>query len=238
MDGADDQRLTEVLDGFTLALSSNESPESSLCRLTRVAMTAVPGAVAAGVTLRDQKGSLDSFAVTDDFVLDVDAVQYRFGEGPCVASLRSGPVHLVGDLSTDQRWPIFAPAAVALGVGGMLSAHMFAWDGMAGSLNFYADRPDAFAAGAESVGRLYASQLAMMFALSRQPTRLRDALITRTEIGTAIGIMMERHHVDEEHALGLLRKRSQSRTITLREFAGQVVQLRQSPELPDQEVDA
>ncbi|MFD2079616.1 GAF domain-containing protein [Actinopolymorpha cephalotaxi] len=238
MDGADDQRLTDALDGFTHALSSNESPESSLGRLTRAAVTAVPGAVAAGVTLRDQQGSLDSFAVTDDFVLHVDAVQYRFGEGPCVASLRSGPVHLVSDLATDPRWPAFAPAAVALGVGGMLSAHVFAWDGTAGSLNFYADRPDAFAAGAESAGRLYASQLAMMFALSRQPTRLQDALISRTEIATAIGIMMERHRVDKEHALSLLRQRCQSRNLTLREVARQVVQPRQSPNPPGQDVGA
>lgn len=114
MDGADDQRLADALDGLTHALWTHESPESSLAWLTRAAVTAVPGAVAAGVTLRDQKGALESFAVTADFVMEVDAVQYRFGEGPCVASLRHGPVHLVNDMAADPRWPTFAPAAVAL----------------------------------------------------------------------------------------------------------------------------
>ncbi|MET9022810.1 ANTAR domain-containing protein [Actinopolymorpha sp. NPDC004070] len=222
---------------MTHALWTNESPESSLAWLTKAAVTAVPGAIAAGVTLRDQKGALESFAVTADFVREVDAVQYRYREGPCVASLHHGPVHLVSDMATDSRWPTFAPAAVAMGVGGMLSAHMFAWDGAAGSLNFYADRPDAFATGADAIGLLYASQLAMTFALSRQPTRLRDAMTTRTEIGAATGILMERHHLDRDHAFSLMRKRSQTRNIKLREVARQIIQLRLGTQLLDHEVD-
>ncbi|MGW0227399.1 GAF and ANTAR domain-containing protein [Actinopolymorpha singaporensis] len=233
MDGADGQRLAEALDGLTHALWNHEPPEASLAWLTRAAVTAVPGAVAAGITLRDQKGALESFAVTADFVMEVDAVQYRSGEGPCVASLRHGPVHLVNDMAADPRWPTFAPAAVALGVGGMLSAHMFAWDGMAGSLNFYADRSDAFATGAEAVGLMYASQLAMTYALSRQSTRLRDALASRTEIGAALGILMERHHLTKDQAFVLLRKRSQHHNTKLREVARQVVRVQQSGRVPD-----
>lgn len=237
MDGADDQRLADALDGLTQALWTHETPESSLAWLTKAALTAVPGAVAAGVTLRDHSGALESFAVTADFVMEVDAVQYRYGEGPCVASLRHGPVNLVNDLAADPRWPAFAREAVALGVGGMLSAHMFDWDGMAGSLNFYADRPDAFATGAESAGRMYASQLAMTFALSQRATRLREALSSRTEIGAALGILMERHQLDKERAFDLLRTRSQGRNIKLREVARHVVQMRQGRELSDLDVD-
>ncbi len=115
---------------------------------------------------------------------------------------------------------------MALGVGGVLSAHMFGWDGMAGSLTFYADQPDAFASGTEPAGLMYTSQLAMTFTLSRQATLVRDALTSRAEVGAALGILMERHHLDKEQAFGLLRKQSQRRNVKLRKVPQQIIRMR------------
>ena len=61
--------------------------------------------------------------------------------------------------------------------------------------------------------------------------QLRRALASRTEIGIAIGIVMERYSVDREHAFARLSRISQESTRRLRDIAADVSAGRDVPGL-------
>lgn len=44
-------------------------------------------------------------AVSPAEVKDLDEVQYRFGEGPCLQAIRTGGTIVINDSRTDSRWP-------------------------------------------------------------------------------------------------------------------------------------
>jgi len=64
-------------------------------------------------------GVLGVAASSDPVADSLGALQFTLGEGPCIDAFDSQRPVLVTDLSGDasQRWPGFAPAAAALGLG-------------------------------------------------------------------------------------------------------------------------
>jgi AmiR/NasT family two-component response regulator len=56
-----------------------------------------------------------------------------------------------------------------------------------------------------------------------QVEQLGDALHSRTDIGTAVGIVMERYQIDRDRAFGFLVRISNNRNLKLRAFAQQVI---------------
>jgi hypothetical protein len=61
-------------------------------RITQAALSEIDGATWAGITLVEGK-HLHTVAQTAQLVREIDQVQYRTGEGPCVRSLRE---HAIG----------------------------------------------------------------------------------------------------------------------------------------------
>ena len=55
-------------------------------------------------------------------------------------------------------------------------------------------------------------------------TNLREAVGTRTMIGTAVGIVMERYHLTDERAFAFLTRVSQDGNIKLREVARRLIE--------------
>ena len=54
-------------------------------------------------------------------------------------------------------------------------------------------------------------------------THLMEALESRTVIGEAVGIMMERYGLDADTALGALKRVSQQRNVKVRDLAAELV---------------
>jgi hypothetical protein len=87
-------------------------------------------------------------AATGDLALQVDAIQYRTGEGPCLEAMTKHHVLRTDDLANDARWPVFGRLATdTTGVSSMMSHRLFIEDGEPlGSLNLYSRKSAAFAA--------------------------------------------------------------------------------------------
>jgi hypothetical protein len=69
-------------------------------------------------------------------------------------------------------------------------------------------------------------------ATAREIAQLKEALATRTVIGQALGILMERFDISGDQAFTYLARASQVRNQKLREIAGHLVRSRRMPELP------
>lgn len=102
-----------------------EADAAALLQLiVKAAVSEVEGAEHAGISLVS-KDKITTPAGTSDLVREVDEVQYRVGDGPCLRSLRDEVTVRSDDLRDEPRWPRFAKAAVDRGVRSMLSVQLF-----------------------------------------------------------------------------------------------------------------
>jgi GAF domain-containing protein len=196
----------------------------SLQTLCELAVRLVP-ADAASISIR-RGSSLRSIATTSPTAEAMVRIQDETGEGPCPdvesAEETAGSI----DLCTETRWPGFARRAVAEhGVRSVLSHRLFVRDGAAASLTMYAVAPRAFGPSDTVVVGIFAAHAAVALQAAEEQERadnLEIALRTSRRIGTAIGILMHQHRVDEHEAFELLRRRSQDTNRKLADIADEV----------------
>ena len=174
---------------------------------------------------------------TNELLRQLDEAQYELGEGPCREAIREHETVLVDDLATDPRWPSWGRALVEeLGIRSSLSFRLFTRpDRTWGALNVYATQPGSFSDDDVVQGQTIAALAAVALARSINDEQLVQAIETRTVIGQAVGMIMERYRLDEDRAFDVLRRLSSQSNVKLRELAVQVVATR---ELPEQGVPA
>jgi hypothetical protein len=113
-----------------------------------------------------------------------------------------------------------------LGLRSMLSFQLFTSDTTLGSLNLYSHQAAAFDLDALNNGYLYAAHVGVAISNVRQQESLKSAIASRTIIGQAEGILMERFGLDGTAAFNTLRRVSQDRNIKLRDVAFELVSTR------------
>jgi hypothetical protein len=70
---------------------------------------------------------------------------------------------------------------------------------------------------------LFSAHAAALLHYARQVEQLGEAIHTRTDIGTAVGILMVRFGIDKDRAFGFLVRNSSHRNIKTRELAKTVI---------------
>lgn len=203
--------------------------DARLQRGVDAAVELVDGCDHAGVTMAT-RDRVWSAAVTDQVVAGGDALQYELREGPCLDTVRFQHTVVSHDLSGDRRWPVWAPQMVTrFGVKAMLSLLLFTNQDTIGALNLYADETDPWSVEAISVAHVLADQLAVAIADAREIDNRGKAMSSRTAIGQAQGILMERFGIDAEQAFTYLRRVSQDSNRKLVDVARDLVASRQLP---------
>ena len=197
--------------------------QEALQALVASAATNVSGVDFASITLLDKDQRLSTLAATDPVAEELDALQYELREGPCYAAVTDERLVLINDMATSTQFPRFGPRAVELGVGAHAAIQLI-HDGERAGLNLYAREPDVFDQSTVHVAELFAGQTAAILEYAEQVEQLSEALHTRTDIGIAIGIVMERYDVDSKRAFAFLSRTSQARNIKLRLLAQQLIQ--------------
>ena len=210
--------VARELSEFARQLSVEPDQLAVQQRIVDSAVTEIEGAAAAAITLVSG-GKVSTTARTAELAVEVDALQYRTGQGPCLTSLRDAVTVRSDDLSDESRWPRFAHAAAELGVQSMLSLQLFVEGDNLGALNLYATKPHAFTSDDETVGLLFASHAAIALRGARTEANLRTALESRDVIGQAKGILMERYKIDQQRSFDLLVMVSQRGNIKLHDVA-------------------
>lgn len=133
--------MADDFEGIVDLIAGTEDIKSVLDGLTGFAaasMTSTTGVpIECAVTLHRRKrtatigGSSGRAAV-------LDRIEQTLGDGPCVEALESGVPVLLGDVSSDLRWPEYRSALSAAGVASALGIPMKMDDDAGAVLDFFA----------------------------------------------------------------------------------------------------
>jgi hypothetical protein len=230
----DAERLGEQLAELTRVLLDADSVGQALAHVVAATTVVVPHARLVSITLRDPGGRFFTPIEAPEAAIDLDDVQYRTGQGPCLdAATPDGPAYaLEQDLARTSSWPQFAAVATAHGLGAVLSTALLPQPGPAsvsGALNIYAhrdgitdtDRHRALLLATHASLALQHARSAELAALER--VNLRRAIASRDVIGQAKGILMARQGLDADAAFDLLRRTSQDLNVKLADIAATLV---------------
>lgn len=212
-------------------LADGLEPEVLIDRVLRRATELVPGADEAGVTLLPRSGRAGPESFATGALVDAGAaLEDQLGEGPAHdAAERAGTVR-VDDLTTDTRWPSYTPQASALGLRSILVAPLPSTHGPHGTFGVCSAKPDAFGATAEQIMPNLANRVSIALAHADMLRHMRRAIDSRTTIGQACGILMERHRIRSEDAFEMLVRASQRNHLKLRDIAARLIETGQEPE--------
>lgn len=218
--------LAEALAELARDLQREHGAPATLEKVVASAIAMIPGVEEASISLVTGRREVTSWAASDDLPKVVDALQSETGQGPCLDAIYDHATVSVPDMATETRWPDFAARAAEAGAGSMLSFQLFVQEDNLGALNLYGRRPHAFDVESEHVGYLFAAHAAIAFSAVRAGENLQVALDSRTLIGQAQGILMERHELSADQAFVLLTTASQHRNVKLRVVAQELVSTR------------
>jgi GAF domain-containing protein len=197
--------------------------EDTLDAIARTARDAVPGFDHVGISVVQGDGTVTTMAATSRLVRELDTLQYKLGEGPCVATLRDQSMIIAEELADDPRWPGYVPRAVEAGVRAQLGVQLFTSEETLGGLNFYSTTTAAINPDAPQHAQLFATHAALALDHARHADQANEAMPTRQLIGQAVGILMERFEITEERAMYLLVRVGTAGQLKLREVAREVV---------------
>jgi GAF domain-containing protein len=216
------QRMAEL----ARAVAAPRSVDEVLFDVTATAKELLSGVDTAGVLLITKGGKFESLAGTSELPHQLDELQMKYNEGPCVEAAVDELIVRTDDFRTEQRWPRYSAAAAEIGVLSGLSFKLFTADRTAGALNLFGFKPNAFDAEDETIGAVLAAHAAAAILASRHGEQLESALSTRDRIGQAKGIIMERYGVDDVRAFEMLRQLSQDSNTKLVDIAQRVIETR------------
>ena len=204
-------------------LHQSRDVDEILTALTQSALEAIQGVDYVSISVRERDGQLTTLAPTDPLAVEIDELQYALHEGPCYEAAIEGERVLVAtDLAHDQRWPAFGPRAAALGIGAQMGLGLMTAGSTRSALNLYSQQVAGFDDDIETA-ELFASHAALVMGYARTVNNLDEAIQSRTLIGQATGILMERYDLDEDRAFGFLTRVSQTSNIKLRQVAHEIV---------------
>ncbi|MCK8433912.1 GAF and ANTAR domain-containing protein [Streptomyces sp. D2-8] len=226
---------SETSDTLDQAMVRSSGLDTLLRDLTDRAVQEVPGAEACSITVR-RAGRLLTLAGSDGMPSGLDLRQYENGSGPCVDAAETGEEQYAPDLAEESRWPSYTEYALSAGVRCVLAVPV-AVEGEGGAaINFYGVRPGALGPGRDAA-RAFAARsgdaidVALRIERRRQSAAdVRTALLSRSVIDQAVGILMARERIDARIALERLRRVSQDRNVKLRDLCSQLVARVSAPE--------
>lgn len=207
-----------------LLQDSQDDPHATFQSAVEVAKTAVNGCDAVGLTFVRRGHKVETVAYTDEMALTADHLQYEHEEGPCLDATWEHHVVRSRDLQHDERWPTWGPrVAHQTSAQSILSFQLFTKANHLGALNLYGKALDAFDDLAVEEGFAIAAHVSIAVAAALQVDTLSQGLASRTVIGQATGILMERYDMDAARAFGVLTRMSSQGNVKLRDLAADVV---------------
>ena len=184
-------------------------------------------ATAVGLMLADLQGELHFVAASQEVAAMLELFQIQNHEGPCLDAFRSGTIVTSDNLAQEtDRWPRFAPQAVAAGFGAVHAIPMRLRDSVIGALNVFTP----------TERRLDSSELAVVRALADVATisllqerairrsallaeQLQLALTSRVVIEQAKGAVAQAHGITTDHAFQMLRSHARRHHLKITDLA-------------------
>ncbi len=141
-----------------------------------------------------------------------DEAQCSFDDGPARMAVRSGEFVSVGDITLERRWPGYAAAAAAEGMGSLVSVPLVPAEVFRAAVNLYAPWPHVFTSADITAAAALARQVSRTLRLVQQlavswgaGADLSSAQLSRVLAGLALRTLVRDFGFSEEGALDYLR---------------------------------
>jgi GAF domain-containing protein len=220
------QPTTDVARALAEATRTIHSPRTlgeTLDAIVHAARASVPGFEHVGISIVHGKDQIETKAATSQLVWELDNLQYRLEEGPCLAAMFEQPTVTAPHLRHDQRWPHYVPAAAHQGVRSQMGYRLYVEGRTMGGLNFYSTESDDVPEDAGEIAELFAVHATVALGRAIEEENLNIALATRQLIGQAVGLTMARFEISNDRAFQYLVRASSTANIKLRAVADEVV---------------
>lgn len=224
--------VQRLLADMALELEHEGTTEAILGRVSQYARH-ILDADDAGILLMRSRSRIETPAATTPRVDEAHQLQVTFDEGPCLDAITGQATYMANDVENDERWPKWGPAAAAIGIRSTIGVRLASRGRGYGSLNIYADRVDAFTSADGDVAEMLAAHATAALASAEKIEGLATALESRTVIGQAQGILMQKFDIDSEAAFEFLKRISQHENRRLFAVAEAIVIQRESNARPE-----
>lgn len=184
-----------------------------------------------GVLLEDPEGNLRLAAALSDSMRELEDLEIRLKQGPCLDAYQHVDQILAADLHKEHdRWPGVAPKAIAMGLRAAYAFPLRLRGDCIGAMNLYRERPGEFYDEDIRVAQAFADvatigilQERKVSSAERRAQQLQGALASRVLVEQAKGIVAERYHVPLQEAFEAIRRHARSSNRKLREVCGEIV---------------
>jgi hypothetical protein len=223
------EQMADLIEALKRRVVDEDSLVELMTRAAREAVRLIQDTHWAGVTAQFA-GIPVTAAHTEERVLVVDEGQYGQGDGPCLAAIRlDRPVAMTIE-QVRKRWPGLARIADTAGVRSFLAEPLHVRDRAVGSLNLYSARagglrtpdPDIVTVLTGYLDRGLTDYSAAQPG-ERQALLLRQHLLDRQLIDTAVGLLMVQHSVSPTVASDLLEHNAARQGRTVRQAAADLI---------------
>ena len=195
-----------------------------------LAVEVIVGSDDAAISLVHRGRVVETPAYTSERALRADQIQQELGVGPCLTAIRDDEVVSCPNLTVETRWGAWGPqTAEETGFASMLCFRMFTQKERLGALSLYSAQPHAFSGADVESGLSFAAHTAIAIAVARQDENMDIALDSRSLVGQATGIVMDRYDLDAVRAFAVLKRISQQSNVKLHEVAVELIRTRHLP---------
>lgn len=220
------RRVAEVAQALQAETGAMDTIELSV----KLAVEAIHGAQDASLSLAHHGQIAETMAATSERAFAADRLQQELGSGPLLGEVWDRDVVSCADLEADERWGQWGRRlATDLGIRSLLCFRMFADEQRLGAISLYSSDLHAFDATDVEEGISFAAHTAIAIESARAEENLELALDSRSLIGQATGIVMERYEIDALRAFALLKRLSQDTNTKLHEVATEMIRTRELP---------
>jgi GAF domain-containing protein len=203
----------------TVCPSGEDGAVAALSEMLRATSCAVPSIRHAALSTVSRGALPQVLASTGHLPRQLETLQLALGEGPTLDALRGNDPVVVVTTDDLNRWPDFGPRACALGLTSAVVARL-RWNGRTlGAFCVYGVGEDPLPEAVVALSSAFATHAAATLALARKAEQLELAMLTRQQIGQAVGVLMERCGLTPDAAFSYLRRVSQTGNVKLRDVA-------------------
>lgn len=193
--------------------------------------TRISRASAAGVLLSGRDDNMHHVGASSEDAHLLELFQIQNAEGPCLECYRSGEPVMVPDLAgAYDRWPVFAPRAVELGMAAVYAFPMRLRQRVIGGLNVFHITSESFAPRELRVLQALADMATISLIQEQSVARaeviteqLQVALNSRIAVEQAKGAVARTFGITVDQAFDLLRAHARTHRRRLTDVAHEVV---------------
>jgi hypothetical protein len=182
-------------------------------------------AIECAITLKRRRHT-STVAGSSPRAVELDHIEQRVGDGPCIRALFTMAPELLNDVNTDDRWPEYQKRLAENGVYSTLGIPLDIGEGASAALNFFGPAPGLFTpelfGRAVGFGELASRTLHLSVRIGAAQARaqnLEAAMQSRTAIDVACGVIMAQNRCSQKEAMEILTKVSSNRNQKLRDVA-------------------